>query len=178
MRPVLLASLLLLPACLSGDGLSDKLRDATRGYNSALRWGDIDRAAEFLPATSQDVFMITQDEAREDLVIVEYDVTRLDLDHERGVAASRALITWHTEKMLIVKETIVDQLWQFHDGDFVLVDERHAGGDPLPIFAEVEEVPHPYLPGLEAFREANEIGKENKGRKRSRRRARQEQARR
>jgi hypothetical protein len=176
MRPALLISMFLLPACLSGDGLSDKLRDATRGYNSALRWGDVDRAAEFLPAASQQAFMNTQDLAREDLFIVEYEMTRLDLDHERGVAASRALITWHTEKVLIVKQTMVDQLWQFHEGDFVLVDERRAGGDPLPIFAEVDAVPHPYLPGLEAYRKDNEIGKENKGRKRARRRGRREHA--
>jgi hypothetical protein len=178
MRPALLALAILVPACLSGDGLSDKFRDATRGYNGALRWGDIDRAAEFLPAASKEAFMNTQDLAREDLVIVEYEMTRLDLDHEHGIAASRALITWHTEKVLIVKHTMVDQLWQFHEGDFVLVDERRADGEPLPIFAEVEEDPHPYLPGLEAFREANEIGKENKGRKRSRRRPARAQARR
>ncbi len=177
MRPALLLCMLLLPACLSGDGLSDKLRDATRSYNGALRWGDIDRAAEYLPVTSRQAFMDRQDTAREDLVIVEYEMTRLDLDHERGVAASRAVITWHTDKMLIVKQTIVDQLWQFHDGDFVLVDERRAGGEPLAIFAETEEIPHPYLPGLEAFREAYEIGKENKGRK-SKRRQRREHAKR
>ena len=178
MRPALLLCALLLPACLTGDGLSDKLRDATRAYNGALRWGDIDRAAEYLPITSQQMFLDTQDKAREELVIVEYEMTRLDLDHERGVAASRALITWHTQDVFIVKNTIVDQLWQFHEGDFVLVDERRAGGEPLPIFAEAEEDPHPYLPGLEAFREAYEIGKENKGPKRKRRAGRREHAKR
>ena len=115
--------------------------------------------------------MNRHEEVREQLVIVEYEMQRLDLDHERGVAASRALITWHTDDVLIVKNTMVDQLWQFHEGDFVLVDERRAGGEPLPIFAEVDEIPHPYLPGLEAFRTAYEIGKENKGNKKTRRRA-------
>ena len=178
MRPALLVSLLLLPACLSGDGLSDKFRDATQGYNSALRWGDIDRAAEYLPVTSKKEFMNRHEEVREQLVIVEYEMQRLDLDHERGIAASRALITWHTDTVLIVKHTMVDQLWQFHEGDFVLVDERRAGGESLPIFAEIDEIPHPYLPGLEAFRTAYEIGKENKGNKKTRRRAEREHAKR
>jgi hypothetical protein len=178
MRPALLVSLLSLPACLSGDGLSDKFRDATQGYNGALRWGDIDRAADYLPVTSKREFMNRHEEVREQLVIVEYEMQRLDLDHERGVAASRALITWHTDDVLIVKNTMVDQLWQFHEGDFVLVDERRAGGEPLPIFAEVDEIPHPYLPGLEAFRTAYEIGKENKGNKKTRRRAERQQAKR
>ena len=142
--------------------MQEKLRDATAAYNGSLRWGDIDRAAEWLPAEARDRFLARHESVDEELVIVDYQMTRLDLDRETGIAGSRAEIMWHTDRHLVVKTTRVDQLWQFHDGDFVLVDERRSGGDPLAIYAEVEEQPHPYLPGVEAYRKAHEIGKDNK----------------
>ena len=54
----------------------------------------------------------------------------------------------------------------------LLVDERRAGGTPLAIFAEVAEDPHPYLPGLEAYRKEHKIGEENKYDKKKKRRDR------
>lgn len=149
-------------ACAMGDGMQEKLRDATMGYNSSLRWGDIDRAVAWIPLEAHDAFLNRHEEVEEELVIVDYEMTRLDLDKETGIAGSRAEITWHTDRRLIVETTRVDQLWQFHEGKFVLVDERRAGGSPLAIFAEIGEDPHPYLPGVEAYRKAHDIGKDNK----------------
>jgi len=151
----------LLTACAS-DGMQEKLRDATRGYNGAIRWGDMDRAAEYLPATSQQAFLRRMEQSEVQLVIVDYEVTRLDLDKEAGVAASRAQIQWHTDRRLVIETTAVDQVWQFHEGRFVLVDERRSGGTPLGLFAEVGNGGHPWLPGLEDYRKGNEIGADNK----------------
>lgn len=162
---------MLLSACATGDGMQEKLRDATRGYNGAVRWGDIDRAAQYLPGESQQAFLTKMEQAEEDLVIVDYEITRLDLDKTSGIAASRAVIQWHTDRRLVVETTAVDHLWQFHEGRFVLVDERRSGGTPLGVFAESGESGHPWLPGVEAFREANEIGKDNKKTPREKRKA-------
>jgi hypothetical protein len=166
-----IVTLCSLVGCVSGDGLQTKLRDASSAYNASLRWGDIDRAAEYLPDTSQAAFMARYDDVRDKLVIVDYEVTRLDLDKQTGIAASRAELTWHTERNLVVSTTLVDQVWQFHEGDFVLVDERRSGGDPLGLFAEMAEKSHPYLPGLVDYRKAHEIGPEN-DRKQAKRRGR------
>ncbi len=147
-------------ACATGDGMQNKLRDATSAYNRSVRWGDFDRAADHLPGSSQPAFLAHHDEIGEVLVIVDYELTRLDLDKQSGIAASRAEISWHTDRRLIVETTTVDQLWQWHDGRFVLVDERRSGGVPLAIFAEPGEEQHPYLPGLEAYRKAYAIGED------------------
>lgn len=165
-------STLLASACATGDGMHDKLRDATSGYNRAVRWSDFDRAAGFLPEASQTAFLTDREELDDRLIIVDYELTRLDLDKETGIAASRAEISWHTDRRLILETTSVDQLWQWHEGAFVLVDERRSGGTPLAIFAEPEEDVHPYLPGIEAYREQFAIGKDEKVERRKRRRAR------
>lgn len=145
--------------------MQEKLRDATRGYNGAIRWGDMDRAAHYLPAESQQSFLRRMDQTEEQLVIVDYQVTRLDLDKETAVAASRAEIQWHTDRRLIVETTYVDHLWQFHEGRFVLVDERRSGGTPLGVFAEAGDLEHPWLPGLDRYREVHELGEDNKKKK-------------
>lgn len=147
--------------------MQSKLMDATSGYNRYLRWGDSDRAAEYLPTVSRHAFLDTHEEVRDELVIVDYEITRLQINKERGTATSRAELTWHTERRLILETTSVDQTWQWHEGGWILVDERRATGTPLALFAEDEEETHPYLPGLEPFRKAHKIGEENKpGRKR------------
>jgi hypothetical protein len=148
--------------CMTGDGMQSKLRDATTEYNRSLRWRDVDRAAEFLPADAQQRFLARQEDVEEELIVLDYELTRLDLDKQTGVAASRATIWWHTEDSTIVEDTTVDQLWQWNDGKFVLVDERRASGTPLVLFAEVDEGEHPYLPGLHAYRKQHEIGEANK----------------
>lgn len=173
-RPRLLVVLALASACATGDGMQEKLRDATAAYNRSLRWSDYDRAASWLPATAQPAFLAHHDEIGERLVIVDYELTRLDLDKQTGVAACRAEISWHTDRRLIVETTAVDQVWQWHQGQFVLVDERRAGGAPLAIFAEPGEEPHPYLPGVLAFRKANAIGEDEKTQRQRRRQARRE----
>lgn len=155
--------------CATGDGMQNKLQEASRGYNRNLRWGDFDRAAEYLPASSRSLFMAHHEEISDRLVIVDYQVTRLELNKEKGTAASRAEIVWHTDDMLIVQTTRVDQVWQWHEGNWVLVDEHRSGGKPLSVFAEPEDE-HPWLPGLEMYREVYEIGEENrhKGKKKGR----------
>jgi hypothetical protein len=151
----------LVGGCMTGDGMQSKLRDATTEYNKSLRWRDIDRAAEYLPADAQQAFLAQQDEYRTELVVVDYELTRLDLDKRTGVAASRAQIWWHTDDTTVVETTTVDQLWQFHEGNFVLVDERRMAGAPLGLFAE-RDGDHPYLPGLMAYRKAHDIGVDKK----------------
>jgi hypothetical protein len=172
-RCSLLAVLALPSACAAtGDGMQEKLRDTTAAYNRSLRWSDFDRAAGYMPAPAQPAFLAHVDEIGKQLVIVDYDLTRLDLDKQTGVAACRAEISWHTDRRLIVETTAVDQVWQWHQGDFVLVDERRSGGAPLAIFAEPGEDPHPYLPGIEAFRQGNAIGVDEKTQRQMRREAR------
>jgi hypothetical protein len=163
--------------------MQEKFYDATRAYNRSLRWGDFDRASEYLPEAAIDRFLDQHEEVSDDLVILDYRMTRLKLDRQTGKAASRVEVEWHTDRRLIVETTVVDQKWQFWEGDWYLVDERRARGKPLAVFAEIPEddegepVPdsvHPYLPGLEGFRKTHEIGltpKQKRLRDRDRRRA-------
>ena len=59
-----------------------------------------------------------------------------------------------------------------------VVDERRAQGEPMSMFIEREEPDHPWLPGLEAYREAHDIGySDEEKRKRTRKRRKDAKAR-
>lgn len=177
---LLLSSVIVGPGCAgASDGMIEKLYDSTRAYNRSLRWGDWDRAAEHLPTQSVDAFIESHQEVEDRLVVIDYEMTRMEVDKMNGIAASEAEISWHTEDHLVVRTTTVSHVWQWHEGRWVLVDERRSGGRPLKIFAEVaEDQPHPYLPGLQAFREEYAIGEDNdEKRKRERARRKAEKAR-
>jgi len=149
----------------------DKLYDSTRAYNRSLRWGDWDRAAEYLPGEAADAFIESHMAIEDRLVVLDYQMTRLEVDKQSGIAHSQVQISWHTDDHLVVRTTTVDHLWQWYEGRWYLVDERRGGGRPLSIFAEVAAGDsHPYLPGLERFRDDYAIGLDA-GEKRERERA-------
>lgn len=177
----LLAALLLSGSvvtqvgCAASDGMIEKLYDSTRAYNRSLRWGDWDRAAEHLPVASADAFIDSHQAYEDRLVVLDYQMTRMEVDKVNGVASSQVEISWHTEDNLVVRTTTVHHVWQWYEGQWLLVDERRSGGKPLAIFAEIaDDQPHPYLPGLAAFRDEYAIGldaDEKRKRERARRKA-------
>ena len=79
----------LVVACATGDGMQEKFRDATQGYSRAIRWGDFDRAVVYLPTTSADAYLVQSTEVEEEVVVLDYVLTRLQLDKQSGTASSR-----------------------------------------------------------------------------------------
>jgi hypothetical protein len=155
----LLTGTVALSGCAAQDGMIEKLYDSTRAYNRSLRWGDWDRAAEHLPQASTNAFIETHQALEDRLVVLDYEMTRMEIDKLNGVAASQVEISWHTADHLVVRTTTVNHLWQWYEGRWVLVDERRSAGKPLAIFPEADDQQdHPYLPGLEGFREEFAIG--------------------
>jgi hypothetical protein len=184
LRPTVAA--LLLSSVIAGigcagasDGMIEKLYQSSRSYNRALRWGDWDRAVQYVPPKSADGFIESHQDVEDKLVVIDYEMTRMEVDKVNGIATSEAEISWHTQDNLVVRTTTVGHLWQWYEGRWILVDERRSSGRPLKIFAEVgEDQPHPYLPGLEAFRDEYAIGLDSdEKRKRDRERRKAEKAR-
>jgi hypothetical protein len=162
----------------AADGMQEKLYETTRAYNRSLRWADYDRAAAYVPPESEDAFLDDHGKFEEELVMIDYNLTRLKMEKQQGIATCRVKLSWHTDRSNVVRDTEVEQVWQFFEGQWYLVDERRVDGEPLALFAELgeeQQLEHPYLPGLLEFRDKRDIGlseKEQKERDRERRRAR------
>lgn len=121
------------------DGMQEKLYDATRAYNRSLRWEDYDRAAAFVPAESENAFLDEHQDLADQYVMLDYQLTRLQIDKLKGVAYSRVELQWHADRELSVEKTSVDQVWQWYEGRWWLVEEWRASGEPMPLFADRDE---------------------------------------
>ena len=149
-------------ACATMSGLNDKFDIASRSYNRAVRWGDVDKAMAYLPPESVPGFLAEREDADEEINIVDYERLRVSVDPTEAEGFSRVVVHWHYDDSLVIETSVVDQVWQYYNGAWVLVDEWQVKGEPLFIFAERDEAepetPHPYLPGLSSFRETRMIG--------------------
>lgn len=134
--PLALLALLAVQGCAAADGMAEKFYDASRAYNRSLRWEDFDRAARHLPPESVNAFLDHHESIEDEIVIIDYDIERMKLEKQTGRAATRVNIAWHKDDETIVRNTVVDQQWQFHDGAWFLVDEYRVDGKPLALFAE------------------------------------------
>lgn len=140
-------------ACASADGMQAKLYDTSRAYNKAVRWADYDLAARHVPAPWIEAYLDEHERLAKDIVIVDYELTRLGINRERGTAESRVSMQWHTERRLVIETTVLAQAWQWYEGAWLLVDERVLSGKPLAFVPDADDEEHPYLPGLARFRE-------------------------
>ncbi len=144
------------------NGLSDKFDIASRSYNRALRWDDMDTAVAFLPPESVPGFLAERETTEDVIKIVDYDRVRVQVDQKHAQGFVRVMLQWHYDDSLTVETCMIDQIWQYHSGDWTLVEEWQIKGSPLFFFADYDEedpeAPHPYLPGLESFRETRMIG--------------------
>lgn len=151
-----------LGGCATMNGLSDKFDIASRSYNRALRWDDLDSAMTYLPPESVAGFLAERDVTGDSIKIVDYDRVRVQVDQKLAQGFVRVMLQWHYDDSVTVETCIVDQVWQYHNGDWTLVEEWQIKGTPLFLFAEYDEdhpdAPHPYLPGLASFRETRMIG--------------------
>src|SRR5690606_14784204 len=132
----------------------------------------------YVPPESEDAFLDEHQAVEDELVVLDYRLTRLKIEKQLGIASCRVEVQWHTDRNLVVRDTEVEQVWQWHDGNWVLVDEFRVKGEPLTIFAEKGDeglLEHPYLPGLEDYRKTRDIGlteTDKRKRDRARRKAR------
>jgi hypothetical protein len=128
---ILLAAMAMGACVAANDQMQEKLHDATDAYFRHLRWQDFDRAVEYLPAESADAFLLQCEKWRENLVIVDEQLTRLKLEKKDGVALARREVHWHVNDSTVVKHTTIDQIWQWHHGNWVLVEETTVTGPSL-----------------------------------------------
>ncbi|MEM1418518.1 MAG: hypothetical protein AAGH15_26725 [Myxococcota bacterium] len=142
MRVSVLASVLaaLLPACmLINLTESEKLRDAVNGYNEELRWSRMDLAVQRVDPSHRAAFQVQHTGWGRDIQLADVEVVGMRVaDEEIESATSTVTYRWYDQRTLLIAETTVVQTWEKRRGNFFLVTEAHAEGDP-GLLAELPE---------------------------------------
>jgi hypothetical protein len=135
MRPLLL---LFAAGCIAGMGYStrDKVTEATREYNSGVRWGRYEQAAEHLPKDRRHRFFERHKALEDELEIADCEVVNLDIDTKKQEATARVDYVWSLKRVGLVEKTSTDQTWRKIDGEWRLSSEVRVKGSPLTLFDE------------------------------------------
>ena len=74
------------------NGLSDKFDIASRSYNRALRWDDMDTAVAYLPPESVHGFLAEREIGEDVIKIVDYDRVRVQVDQKHAQGFVRVML--------------------------------------------------------------------------------------
>lgn len=92
------------------------LRDAVNDYAHALRWGQIERAATYVPAKSREAFLQQKRRAQGLVHIHEYDVRTVDYVAGADKARIVVLAVWTLPNDPVTHQELLEQSWQFAAG--------------------------------------------------------------
>jgi hypothetical protein len=144
MRFAVWAFALLVPGCIAGAGYStkDRVTSAAREYNDGVRWGKYEEAAAHIAKDRRDKFIERHKALEDELEIADYELVSIEIDksdrkHEKVTA--RVDYTWTLKRVGLVEKTTTRQIWEEHDGDWLVAREERIKGSPLTLFDEPEK---------------------------------------
>ena len=111
------AALVALVGCQTLDpwGHRRNLEDAQRSYTQMVRWGDFERASEWVDPEERGRFLADAERLAE-VRVTDYEIGSLDLDDEGGAATVRVSYRAYHLATLVEREVLEVQSWYF-DGD-------------------------------------------------------------
>jgi hypothetical protein len=132
---------MLWGGCIAGMGYSteDRVTQAARDYNEGVRWGRLEKAADFLNKESRDRFYERHKNVEDELEIADMEIVSLTVDKsDKKVTRAVANVeyTWTLKRVGLLEKTTTEQKWEERSHDWVLVSETRKKGSPLTIFDE------------------------------------------
>ncbi len=108
----------------------EKLTEAIREYNNAIRWRNMDWAIQHVPKEQRDSFISEQRKLQNlQVTLCEIGTIKIvDSDHARAMIK----IEWYLTNRGVVRTTYVEQTWKQKNGDWQVVEQRLLKGPPLP----------------------------------------------
>lgn len=102
-----------LAACGGAQNRGDQLRDSVRGYNDALRWGRIERAAEWIPLAERPVFLASKRSAAGGLNVHDVEIRGVQTAPDGKAARVRVALTFSRAGDPRLETHVIDQLWRW-----------------------------------------------------------------
>jgi hypothetical protein len=127
-----------LGGCGGGQKTTDDLLFDVRGYQEGLRWRKYEDSAARLAPSAREDFLDKRDELDDELRVDDYEIMRVKMTDEGKKATVQVKITWHMDRVGVVKDTVVEQGWERHKVGWILVGEKRKRGAEMP---GVEEPP-------------------------------------
>ncbi len=107
---------------------AEKLQEAVYEYNRALRWGNIDSAAAYLPVADRPAFL--KEHKGDSTVIMGADVLAVEPDYDHDLAEVTVVYEWRVRDGISVTATRIRQIWRYRDDAWQLASRQEVKGEP------------------------------------------------
>jgi hypothetical protein len=145
---------LLLVACSSmSENRGTDLQSVVKAFHHDVRWRYNRNAAASVDGQYSNQFLDMLDEMKEDLNISDWEIRRVELSPDGTEAKIRVRIKYYKMPSTVVKEEMLDQVWQKKQerwvlvsqtgGPFVFPPEEEPGAEPAPAPDENEDGSQP-----------------------------------
>ncbi len=115
----------------------EKLGLALLHFNSGVRWGRHQEAADFFPVKLRDRYLKNVEKLDEKVRVSEVEPLRIDFSKNGRLAKVRYRFTWHSEDEMLVRKSVIIEYWYWNRGKWRLVKLSRGPGEGLPYFEGV-----------------------------------------
>lgn len=126
-----LALLFVLPACMSDLSRQSRLAKNLNRYADDVRWARWNDAAQMMVPSLRAPFLAAGRRRGPDFRVADLEMGGLAMDEEEERAVVQVQIEWYTMRQTFMRSTLVELEWRYLEGEWMMVGEKHAGGEPL-----------------------------------------------
>jgi len=121
MLAVVTAAPALLPACAGVRNRRLQLQDAVNEYNTAIRWGHLQRASRYVPDDKRAEFIARKRQAWRRLKVHEVEVRSVHLSGNQERARVLMAMAFSVAGNPVIQRHMIEQRWRFGRGGWVVV---------------------------------------------------------
>lgn len=107
-----------------------------RAFNDDWRWGRWDSMAGAMPREDATAFLSRAQTLEPELVVADFEVTSITFSDQASRAVVVAKFEWYMKRDPVIKNTTVEQLWQFLDNRWQVTKIRRTRGDRFGLVLE------------------------------------------
>jgi hypothetical protein len=124
---ILLLIALTLSACsMSPQNRATQLHDAVFGYNEAVRWGRIERAADWIPDRERGAFVAKKRAAWAGMAVLDVEVRDVNVASDQASARVRVIVRFSQNGNPVMRSHLVEQHWSWAPQGWMLVARKQV----------------------------------------------------
>lgn len=118
-------------ACGVAEGPREKLKHTAFQFNEGLRWGRYQEVLPRVDPEARDHFMELHKEWGSTIRLSSVEPIQYVISEDDLKATITVQFTWYRIDEMVERVTQTVQHWERRDGEWMLIAEEHAGGDPF-----------------------------------------------
>jgi len=121
-----LVSVVIATACTGVRTRRTDLRDAVHEYNTAVRWGHVQKASTFIPSVKRAEFVLRKRQAMARMQIHEVSIRNVRLKENNEVALVLVQLSFSVGADPIIRNHLVQQRWRYLNTQWLLVSRKRV----------------------------------------------------